>query len=508
MKKIVSLILLVLLITTITACNQNGVATDNDQPQSVARTDLNILQFGDLNSLNPVTNTSAFEGRLILQMFDSLTNTSPDFEIEPWVAESWDISDDGLEYTFYLRDDIYFHNGEKLTADDVVFTVERYLESPARASSYFPMQGAVALDDSTVKITMNFPFAGTLFLTSGLYIVSETAYTELGEQDFNINPVGSGAYEFVRWDEGQQIVMKANENYHLGPAQIKDLTFRIITDPNTAFVALETGDVDLYTGVRWLDFELAESNPNLATMSQPGVSYFYISINCERITDLRIRQAIMHAVNLDEMNIVVSEGSGTISEIPVLEGAEGYTKDFVSYEYNIEKAKQILEDAGYAPGELEYTYTYIESATNAKRGEYLQAQLNRIGINLILSPMELGAWFSSLPAGEYDFTTGGLTMNPGNTEWSYYMMFHSNGTFNTMNFFTEEIDEILDAARRELDRDARDLLLQQITKIIREEALYIPNFFTTLNAVYDKGLANVFINPNDYFRVHDFYWQE
>ena len=77
MKKIVSLILLVLLITTITACNQNGVATDNDQPQSVARTDLNILQFGDLNSLNPVTNTSAFEGRLILQMFDSLTNTSP-----------------------------------------------------------------------------------------------------------------------------------------------------------------------------------------------------------------------------------------------------------------------------------------------------------------------------------------------------------------------------------------------------------------------------------------------
>lgn len=492
------------LMTVLTGCGgkEDTAETAAEEP---ARDTINVLQVGDLNTLDPSKVTTEYEIRVMCNIYNALTRVDKDYRVQPDLAESWEASEDGLEYTVHLREGVKFHNGEVMTADDVKYTLETYLASPSMQSTYFMFAGAKVVDENTVKIQMAFPYGSVPSMMAGLYILNRKACEEAGDE-YSRNPVGTGPFEFVSWEEGQKITLKAFDDYYEGKASIENLVFKIITDSNTAYIALETGELDFASSVASLDYMEAENNPDLKTQDGPSPIYYYLGLNTLRIPDLRVRRAMNYAVNLDEINLVVNEGTGTVSRVPLLEGAEGYTTDIMTYEQDIEKAKELMAEAGYPDGGLEMVMTFIESDGNKKRGQTLQAQLAEIGIELELQPFEMGAWFQSLGEGAFDITVGGMSMDPTNTDLAYYMMFHSQGYFNISMYQDEEMDALLDEGRRELDRGKRDEIYKKVTKIVAEEALIIPSYFKTINVVYNKDLKGVELDPFERYFFYDFSW--
>jgi peptide/nickel transport system substrate-binding protein len=509
LKRVALLLLVLMLLATVglTGCKREPAATDPTPttPQSPARTSLTVFHPGDSTTLNPVLTASAFEARITRQMFNGLTRTDNDFNILPDLATRWDISPDGLVYTFYLREGVKFHNGAVLKASDVKFSFDTYLAEPRRAGSIFMIDKTEVVNDQTVKVFLKFPYGSFLDTVAGLYILPEAAYKAAGES-FGVQPVGTGAYRLKQWRQGQDVQMTAFADYYKGEAKIKDLTFKIILDANSAYIALETGDIDFYAEPSALDYGRAKSNTRLATQDGPSILYYYLGLNTDRISDLRVRQAINYAANLEEMNIVATEGTGIISRIPLLETAEGYTTDYTRYEFNPEKARQLLRDAGKASG-LKLKFTFIESDSNKKIAQVLQANLAAVGIELELQPYEMGAWFNSLATGDYDITRGGMQMTPSNTDYSYNMMFHSKGFFNISKYADERLDKVLDDARREADAARRHALFQEVSRIITAEALFVPNYWTQARLAYDKDLLGVKLNSATYYDFHDFSWK-
>ena len=162
-----------------------------------------------------------------------------------------------------------------------------------------------------------------------MYIANEKAMTEMGD-DAAKHPIGTGAYKFKQWDVAQQIVLEANPDYYKGAPSINTLTFKIIPDSNTAFVALETGEADLSFNCSAMDFEQAKNNPNLATDSTTSNYFYTVNFNSEKV-DKQVRKALSHAVDRDALNVLVNEGTGIVADLPLVEGQEGYTTDITTY---------------------------------------------------------------------------------------------------------------------------------------------------------------------------------
>ena len=286
---------------------------------------------------------------------------------------------------------------------------------------------------------------------------------------------------------------------------MKKLTFNFISDTNTALVALETGEADLAfgTSLSATTFQQAQQNESLATDSTVGNSFYFVNFNSNRISK-EVRQALSYAIDRDAINTLVNEGTGYLGDIPLVEGQEGYTTDITTYEYNPEKAKELLSAAG-ADG-LTLTFYYGESADNSKLGQALQSQLANVGVTLELEPVENGTWWATFEDGNYDVSRGGYPMEKANTDSCYYDMFHSTGTFNVSRINNPEIDALLDEARTELDSAKRDEIYVQVNQILTEEAYFIPLYFSASMIVYNKDLQGVKADSTQNYQYKTMHW--
>lgn len=344
-KKQCSLLLGLLLCMALllTAC-QSGNGGDTDTVTFVIGNDVMSLDPGQTSSDTDyiMYATCVYEG---------LTRLTSDGTVEPMLAESWEIEDNGTTYIFHLKQGVKFHNGEELKASDVVFSYNYAKESPFTASFGALFDTVEAVDDYTVKVGLAAPFAPFLSSVAGAMIHNEKAVNDAGD-DYGLNPVGTGPFKFESYELGQRVTFERFDEYHRGPAALQTVVYKIVSDQNTALVSLESGTVDYLFTVPEISYDSLKENEDLQVFEYDSreLTHLTMNMNTEPFNSLEARQAVNYALDKEAIVKIALEGLGVPAVYPLNEKYFGYSEEVTGYDYDPEKPKNCWLRPGIPTG--------------------------------------------------------------------------------------------------------------------------------------------------------------
>lgn len=519
MKKALSLLLVLVMMLSLVACGENSTneSTTGEAAGSSAaenpdkRDDLVFSISSDTTSLDPAEVKDTISYMVLFQMYDTLVREEPDGTMAPALAESWEWNADSTELTLKIREGVKFHNGETMTVDDVVYSINRAIASSFTSAVTSEFDRMEKVDDTHVKLVLKEPYVATLscLCFSNLGIVPQSA----GDPGagFSKAPIGTGPYKFVSWSEGEKIEFEANEDYWRGAPAIKKLTIKIHTDKNTAAIALEKGEVDVLYYPDTADRMNLMNLENVTWLEGEATTLFYLAFNCREgvFSDVKLRQAVCYALNRDDIISLGADGAGvaTANTIPV---CTEYYKDFEGYQQNLEKAKELMKEAGYENG-LTITMKTNQSSTYAKPTQVIQSQLAEIGITVNIELMERAAYLDETQtACNYEATFYVITNNITDPDYIMTRRFHSKmeGGGNNFTLFKDEnLDKLIDQARGEVDKAKRQDLYDQINQILYENAVIDPLFEGMTRIAFNSNLQGVYTSGTERHYVCEYSWK-
>lgn len=487
MKRLKNKVWLLLLATVfiIAACG-NGGGNGNGNGGDGAGGDSAVLRVA--NGADPVTldiqaTNDQATTRVARQIYETLITQTNDLELVPGLATEWEEVEENV-YEFKLREDVTFHNGEPFTAADVEYTVRRALESP----SISHIVGAIdpdsieVVDDYTIRIGTTDTFGP--FLTHlahpALGILNEKAVEEAGEDYGVTTAVGTGPFQFVEWVTGTHVIAERYDDYWGEPAGVERIEFLTIADPSVRLIELESGSVDIAYDIAPSDIPAVEDNDELTLINTPNLGAEYLGLNVKNDTPLRevkVRQAIAHALDVEAIIDTVYQGVGDRMTGPINELVFGYNDDLEPIEYDVDRAKQLLEEAGYPDGGFTLKlYVGDNSQERIRVSQIVAEALAEIGITVEVTQMEWGAFLDAAAVGEPDLFLLGWTTVTTDADYGLYPLFHSNshGEAGNRTFYSNErVDELLDLGRFTSDQDERLEYYREAQEIIREEVPWV-----------------------------------
>ena len=449
------------------------------------------------------------------QFFDTLVLLNQtDNTLKPGLATHWTVSDDGLVYTFFLREGVRFHNGDTFSADDVVFSFDRAVASPPTARITGSIARTERIDDMTVQVTLRFPYEPFLACVTmpNLAIVSPRAVREMGDAAFARNPVGTGPYRFVEWRPGDRLVMEAFEDYWRGPARIRHAQFRVIPDASTQTIALERGEIDMILSVVPSERQNIINNRNLVYNETASASPWFIAFHMQQgmFTNRLLRQAVAYAMNPNEIIIGALEGIGMVINAPMSPDAFGYPHGFQRTPYDPARARQLLSQAGFSSGPT-ITIRTMESPNYARPVAIIQEQLRRVGFDARVDLMERGAFLTdAFTHGMYEIMFISLTALIPDADMITFTRFHSSHQGGGMNFSflnMPEMDRLLEASRASQDPEERLRIFWEIYELNRDEVIYVPLYVGMNGVATVNGLRGVYAHMAQRYFIYDFWWE-
>ena len=505
-----------------------GLALSSPLSMALAQTPPNVLVVGQIaepQSLDPQIDTAANDFRILANVFDSLVRFKPGtLELEPSLASSWEISDDGLTYTFKLREGVKFHDGTDFNADAVKFTFDRMLveSHPFYSTGPFPMSflfSSIAetkvVDPLTVEMTLSEPFAPLLTNLAGVSasIVSPAAVEKSGK-DFGRNPVGTGAFKFKEWVANQQVTIEANPDYWDGAPKLQAAIFRPITDANTRIAEMLSGGIDvmLETPPDALGQFSGDSNYKIVEATGPHTWFLILNLKNPVLQDKRVRQALNYAVNKESLVTNVLQGTADVSGGPI-PAAFGPAKnpDVVPYPYDPEKAKALLKEAGAEGATLTFYVTEGGSGMldPIPMGTAIQADLAAVGLNVNIQTFEWNTFLSKVNAGlenQADLAEmAWMTSDPDTLPFLTLRTeaFPDKGGFNSGYYSNPEVDKLLDQARKSTSIEERQDLYRQVDAMVAEDAPWLFVASWKQNAVTTAAVQDFELQPNFNLSLHD-----
>lgn len=492
MRRSISLLLPLLVL----ACGGGGDGANR-------RTLIDSRDTYDPRSLDPALSTDVPTGRAVGYLFDALTRFTPEGGVVPGLATSWEVSDDGLRYTFHLRRGVQFTDGSPLSSRQVLASWQRVLDPKVRGGRGWPLypirgakefadgkaasiEGLVAPDDSTVVVTLKEPFA---IFPKLLAMPVASIAPEKVPADFGEKPVGTGPWRLVEWKHDDYLLFAPNPRYWGGAPKAESLKARIIAEPSTAVAEFQSGNVDVLqipqTEIRdWQ--EDAERAKLLA--STPSLELVYVAINTTRgpLADVRVRQAINHSIDrtIIVRNLIAGRGELAAGVIPSsLPGAE---KGRVGYQFDTTRARQLLREAGYPNGIDIEIWTSV-NPLYVRIAETLQAYLQLAGIRAKVVQRESAAAREAARKGRTDLFVKNWYADYPDAENFLYPLLHSDnkGVGGNVSYFANaQFDSIVSAARREPDETKRVALYTEADRIaFREAPMVFLWFYSELYAV-------------------------
>lgn len=466
-------LLLTLVMFTVVGCGskeEEGAAAEGEVKDT-----LTIAQSADPVSLDPYGTTDTPAIRVANCIFETLVTLDDEGNIEGRLAESWEIVDD-CTYVFKLREGVKFHNGEELKASDVEFSFGLIAESPHASSirATIDFENSKAIDDYTFEMKMTEPF-GPILNHLGhavMAIVNEKAYTEAGDA-VGQNPVGTGPYKFVSWEASDRIVLEQNTEYWGEAPAIPNVVWRTIPEVATRSIEVEAGGVDIAIDIQASDVARLEKAEGVEVFRNVASSVNFIGLTTTKapFDDVRVRQAINYAIDKEAIYNVVYQGTGTIAEAPMSSVVWAYNDELPAHEYNVEKAKELLAEAGYPDG-FKMTMTTDESQQRQDTAEMVQAQLAAVGIEVEIQPLERTTYIGEVCAGTLEAFSLGWSSDTGDPDYALYASFHSSqhGEGGNMSFYTNpEVDRLLEIGRTSTDQEERKQAYLDAQAIVWEE---------------------------------------
>jgi len=486
------------------------VKTEEVKTEEVAkpqRTDPLLASYvQQITTADPHKNTGILAANQILwQTFEPLVRVLADRELM-LVAESYEVSEDGLVYTFNIRKNAKFHNGDPVTADDVIWSVNRAIDTPYFASKVASMKAISKVDDQTVKLELS--YANPYFMNgfSEVCIVSKRAVEEAGE-DYGTKAVdsGTGPYRQTFFKGDTRVDLEAFPDYYLGEAPIKKATFTLIIDASTLYVAFQNGELNFTTipESNWAEM-VATGKYDHGLMETVHTTYLLINNSRPPFDNQLVRQALNYAINREEIVLLAYENLADVAYLQSnVANVFGASLDGIEkYEYNPEKAKELLKQAGYEKG-FDMTLTSANIYFFEKIANAVQAQLKEVGIKVTIEILEASAARAKYPAGEFDLGVMGLNVDK-TVDFLYVYYDPVNGN-KYMQVTDTKPMELLEAARHELDPNKRLEIYKEFNQYTNDQAFTVPLFHRFLPFAWDKDL-NIKLG-SDYFYIYDFSWK-
>ncbi len=467
-------------------------------------------------TLNPVTSTDAYASNINGFIYESLLKRDEKtLELVPVLAESWDISEDHLVYTFRLKRNIFWEDGEPFTARDIQFSFERIRDPKVDAAHLLNYYKDIArldvLDDYTVRFHYSIRYFRALEFCGGIPIVPAHVFKE--SDDFNQHaigrqPLGTGPYRFLHWDTGKEIVLVRNEKYWGERAHLDRIVFKIITDPTVSLQVLKQGGLDIMSlrPIQWVkqtqNRRFTESYDKLKYYL-PTYSYIGWNLRSPMFSDRRARQAMTMLLDRQTMLNRLLFGLGTVVSGTFYINSPDYDRGIEPYPYDIKAATTLLEEAGWkdrdGDGLLDkdgkpFSFEFLLSA-GSKFGEQLatilQENLKQIGIRMEIRKLEWAVFIQRIQDHNFDACT--LAWSLG-WESDPYQLWHSSQAekgSNYVGFINAEADRIIEEARQEFDPVKRREMYHRFHRILHEEQPYTFLFTTEALVAVSKRFKNV-----------------
>ena len=437
------------------------------------------------------------------RLVDVEVGTDGNSKIVPSLAESWDISDDGLEYTFHLRQGVKFHNGNDFTAEDVAYTFHRMLTVEGGVNTEFidqikgadellagetdTLEGVEVVDDYTIKVTLKEPFAGFLASISspGVSIYDSEATEAAGDQ-FGMDPavtVGTGPFEFSSWSFNNQLVLTRNEDYWKGASGLPGVVIKIIPDTETQSMMFESGELDI------LDLDYAADSVDRFTETYPdqivqgprvGIVYFTMNFNKEPFQDVRVRKAVQMSIDRQAILDALYGGRGQVEQGIFPHGLIGFNPDQEEIKYDPEAAKALLAEAGYADGfDMEIAADSSASDTMTMALEIVSDQLAEVGIRAEIKNYDESTWLETRKSGELGSFMSTWSADYNDPDNFIYTFFgnEEKTKIRSINYPDTEVMERVAKARTIVNEDERLAEYKALEeKIVHEDAAWVPMF--------------------------------
>ena len=461
-------------------------------PQGAAAdpTTLIVLTPLDTQTLDPAVNYDFSGGFLLRNVYEGLVKAvgSKEAKITPALAESWQVSADGLTYTFKLRSGVKFHDGTPMDAAAVKYSFDRLLALKMGAVANFTSIDHIdVVDPSTVNFVLKAPFSTFLLaLTSmwGPVIVSPTAVKahetkgDMGQAWLAENDAGTGAYKVDKWDRNNQLTLVRNPDYWggWGSQYLDKIIIRFVPETTTMREMIEKGDADIAVGMSSNeDLDALAKNPAVQVEEFSAMSIHDLRINTTKkpLDDVRVRQALAYSFDYDQAANAVLGGHAIRMDSITAKGVAGYYKPSFMYTKDLAKAKQLLADAGHPGGGFSLDYIWLSGIDIDRQiGEMWQADLKTLGIDLKIQEMPLNTWWTAQASPETapQMMMGQWGLDYADATSQIWLMYYS-GNFppSGSNYFfykNPQVDKLLEQARTETDQAKLDQLYQSAVEMI------------------------------------------
>jgi peptide/nickel transport system substrate-binding protein len=441
-------------------------------------------------------------------IFDGLMEVNEKFELQPRIAAAApEVSPDGTVWTYRLREGVRFHDGTPLTAHDVAFTYQLAVHPDFQgpwAAQFRSLRSVDVLDDYTVRFTLAEPdalFANyTIVGILPRHLLEQVPVADLGNyRAFNVDaPIGAGPFKFRSWPAGENLVLDAFDDYYGGRPYVDRVTFRFIPNASARVLALEAGEVD-HTAIPPAEIATVRAMPHVVLHDALTLNYSYIAWNLRNplLADRRVRQALTHAIDRQEIVDTLFEGQAVVAHSPaspVIVWA--HADDVRKFDYDPDRAKALLAEAGWVPGSdgmltkdgMPFEIEFLTSEGSADLFVIVQQALRQVGIEAGLLQLEYGAFLQRIrpPSSDFDAAFLGWQLQENadpSPQWHSRSMMQGA---NNVGFSDPRVDELIDRSVRLLDREQRAAVLKEVWRILAEEQpvtfLYHPRQFIAVKS--------------------------
>jgi peptide/nickel transport system substrate-binding protein len=483
-----------------------------------------VGQIAEPKSLDPHAVTAANDFRIVMNLYDGLVRYKDGtLEVEPALAESWEVSEDGTEYTFELRDGVTFHDGTPFDAAAVEFNFDRMLDEnhPFHDTGPFPLsfffsaiEDVAAVDEDTVKFTLGAPYApflSNLAYATGL-LVSPAAVEKFGK-DFGRNPVGTGPFKFEEWESNSRVVVTRNEDYWEGAPSLEAVVFRPITDANTRVAEMLAGGIDVMVEIP-PDSVANFDGGGFTLHEQVGPHVWFLILNAKEgpMADKRVRQAVNYAIDKQTLVENVLQGTAEVANGPIPPAfAWAYNDSLEPYPHDPEKARALIEEAGFEGAELTFFVTEGGSGMldPVPMGAAIQADLAEVGLDVKIETYEWNTFLGEVNPGlEGKADMAEMAWMTNDPDTLPYLALRTEawpaeGGFNSGYYSNPEVDGLLEEARTATDQEARAEAYRKVAEIVHEDApwAFVANW--KQNAATTEAVSGFSLQPSFFLLLKD-----
>ncbi|MBZ9655252.1 ABC transporter substrate-binding protein [Phyllobacterium lublinensis] len=472
------------------------------------------------NSVEPVHLVGAFTtqaGPPTSKIFDGLIKVGLDGRPAPALAEAWEVSGDGKTITFHLRKGVKFHDGTPLTPDDVAFSLDVWKKYHARGRGAFAnVTGTHSPDDHTIIFDLSVPSPVVLLglVANESPVLARHTYPAEGDlavAERNNSPIGTGPFRFVEWERGSHIALEKNQDYwDAGHPLVDQLIIRTLPDPATTSAAIEAGTVQVSSFVPLSNIVRLQKNADIQVIDDPrgslyavGAVVFEFNLDRERFRDRALRTAFAHSIDRDFIQKNLYYGFATPTESPIPPGLpEWHNADVPKYIFDLEKAENILEEAGYKRNSegvrLKLFNDYAaNNATHLLVAQFIRSTLAKIGVDLEIRNQDFGQFVNrAYTKRDFDTIIYHATVGPdpaiGAQRFYWSKNFKPGVAFsNAANYSNPEVDRLLEAAGAEIDPARRRQYYNEFQRIVQEDIVRIPVISPRYPLVARANLSNV-----------------